>query len=97
MEEIKHIDFRIILLNFYIKSLKGDKIEKYVLQERTFSTCFFFKNVVQWFRRTVEDICFFFFIFYCMEWEISLNNLTKEFEAICLILSGETNGICETR
>lgn len=96
MEEIKRIGFRIILLNYYIKLLRGEKIEKYVLQEKTFLTCFFLMNVVQWFRRTGEAICC-FFIFYCVEWEISLNNLMKEFEAICLILSDETNGIYETR
>lgn len=96
MEEIKHIGFRIILLNYYIKCLRGEKIEKYVLQERTFLTCFILRNVLQWFRRTGEAICF-FFIFYCVEREISLNNLMKEFEAICLILTDETNGICEAR
>lgn len=44
MEEIKHIDLWIILLNYYIKCLKGEEIEKYVLQERTFLTCFIFKE-----------------------------------------------------
>lgn len=47
MEEIKHIGFRIILLNYYIKCLRGEKIEKNVLQERTFLTCFFLRNVLQ--------------------------------------------------
>lgn len=61
MEEIKYIGFLIILLNYSIKSLRGEKIETYVLQERTFLTCLFFlKNVVQWFRRTGGAICFFF-------------------------------------
>ena len=42
MEEMKHIGFRIIkLLNYYIKFLKEEKMEMYVLRERTFLTCLF--------------------------------------------------------
>ena len=68
MEEMKHIGFRIILLNYYIESLRGNKIEKYVLQERTFLTCFFFIRTLYNDLEELEKLfVFLFFIFHCVE------------------------------